>query len=79
MNGQFMDLKAHIGANPMTKATEKVLRGILLMYEHPRVAEQIKSKQLEGITQSEADDVLRAVSWARRNMTILENQKARQQ
>ena len=60
------------------KATEKVLRGILLMYEHPRVAEQIKSKQLEGITQSEADDVLRAVSWARRNLTVLENQKARQ-
>jgi hypothetical protein len=69
------------------KATEKVLRGVLLMYERPQVAESVKlySKgglghlKLEGVTQSEADDVLRAVSWARRNMTILENQKARQQ
>jgi hypothetical protein len=60
------------------KATEKVLRGVLLMYERPQVAEQIKRKQLEGITQSEAADVLRAVSWERRHMPILENQKARQ-
>ena len=69
------------------KAPEKVLRGVLLMYERPQVAESIKlyakgglgHLKLEGVTQSEADDVLRAVSWARRNMTILENQKARQQ